>query len=129
MAKKVTVAATRKVEAPAKLEDQLKASVAALEPVPAPVEADPTLVDYARSLTNASTEIVMQHLDLYRGTARAPVAGSGAAPACSARVSKPGSLYPGMVVGRPGCCVDALCAMFFQPHEVKCSQPTRGDSP
>ena len=73
MAKKVTVAATRKVEAPAKLEDQLKASVAALEPVPAPVEADPTLVDYARSLTNASTDIVMQHLDLYRGAARAPV--------------------------------------------------------
>lgn len=73
MAKKVTVATTRKSEAASKLEDQLKASVAALEPVPAPVEADPTLVDYARSLVNASTEIVMQHLDMYRGTARAPV--------------------------------------------------------
>src|SRR5688572_20186545 len=32
------------------------------------------------------------------GTARAPVAGSGAAPACSARVSKPGSDGPGMAV-------------------------------
>ncbi len=74
------MAATRKAEAaPAKageLEQQLKASVAkeaAKEPEPAPVEADPTLLDYARSLVNASTEIVMQHLDLYRGTARAPV--------------------------------------------------------
>lgn len=70
MAKKVTVATVRKSEAPAKLEDQLKASVAATAP---PAPADPTLLDYARSLTNASTEIVMQHLDLYRGTARAPV--------------------------------------------------------
>jgi hypothetical protein len=70
MAKKVSVATVRKSEAPAKLEDQLKASVAATAP---PAPADPTLLDYARSLTNASTEIVMQHLDLYRGTARAPV--------------------------------------------------------
>ena len=30
------------------------------------------------------------------GTARAPVAGSGAAPACSARVSNPGSEEPAM---------------------------------
>ena len=73
MAKKVSVATVRKSEAPAKLEDQLKASVAALEPAAPPVPADPTLVDYARSLVNASTDIVMQHLDLYRGTARAPV--------------------------------------------------------
>src|SRR3569623_1838306 len=32
------------------------------------------------------------------GVARAPVAGSGAAPACSARVSKDGSDGPGMAV-------------------------------
>src|SRR6185295_11056419 len=32
----------------------------------------------------------------WMGTARAPVAGSGAAPACSARVSKPGSEEPAM---------------------------------
>lgn len=71
MAKKVTLAAVRKAEgAPRGLEDQLRASVAATAP---PAPADPTLLDYARSLTNASTEIVMQHLDMYRGTARAPV--------------------------------------------------------
>lgn len=65
MAKKVTVATVKKAAA----EKPVDAPVVAV----APVEADPTLVDYARSLTNASTEIVMQHLDLYRGTARAPV--------------------------------------------------------
>jgi hypothetical protein len=32
----------------------------------------------------------------WMGTARAPVAGSGAAPACSARVSNPGSEEPAM---------------------------------
>lgn len=65
MAKKVTVAATRKVAAEKPVEPPVSAV--------APIEVDPTLVDYARSLTNASTDIVMQHLDLYRGTARAPV--------------------------------------------------------
>ncbi len=40
----------------------------------------------------SKTKLVLRWI----GTARAPVAGSGAAPACSARVSKPGSEYPDM---------------------------------
>ncbi len=38
----------------------------------------------------SNTKLVLRWI----GTARAPVAGSGAAPACSASVSNPGSEYP-----------------------------------
>src|SRR3954464_12882808 len=45
------------------------------------------------------------------GTARAPVAGSGAAPAWTAKVSNPGSLWPG-IEGLRGCCGGALWALL-----------------
>src|ERR1700710_1734294 len=47
--------------------------------------------DAACSLDSNTNEVVR-----WMGVARAPVAGSGAAPACSARVSKAGSDGPGM---------------------------------
>jgi CBS domain-containing protein len=47
--------------------------------------------DAACSLFSNTNEVVR-----WIGTARAPVAGSGAAPACTASVSKPGSDEPGM---------------------------------
>src|SRR5215203_2632579 len=45
----------------------------------------------ACSLDSNTNEVVR-----WIGTARAPVAGSGAAPACTARVSKPGLAWPAM---------------------------------
>src|SRR4029079_4004174 len=50
--------------------------------------------DAAWSLLSNTNEVLR-----WIGTARAPVAGSGAAPACSARVSNAGSLWPAMSVG------------------------------
>src|SRR5205085_3464550 len=47
--------------------------------------------DAAWSLLSKTNEVVR-----WMGTARAPVAGSGAAPACSARVSNEGSEGPGI---------------------------------
>jgi hypothetical protein len=49
--------------------------------------------DAACSLLSNTNDVVR-----WMGTARAPVAGSGAAPACSASVSKPGSEGPGIRV-------------------------------
>ena len=57
----------------------------------------------ARSMLNseAACSLLSNTNEVLRwmGTARAPVAGSGAAPACRARVSNPGSLWPAMSVG------------------------------
>src|SRR4051812_2309058 len=57
------------------------------------------------------------------GTARAPVAGSGVAPACTASVSKPGSDGPGMVIDvlwRGGCFAPEHCGRILVSH------PSRG---
>jgi hypothetical protein len=56
--------------------------------------------DAACSLFSNTKEVVR-----WIGTARAPVAGSGAAPACSARVSNPGSEEPGIRV----CSISSVC--------------------
>src|SRR4029453_17911081 len=50
--------------------------------------------DAACSLLSNTNDVLR-----WMGTARAPVAGSGAAPACTASVSKPGSKGPGMSEG------------------------------
>src|SRR5678816_1592116 len=69
--------------------------------------------DAACSLFSNTNEVVR-----WIGTARAPVAGSGAAPACTASVSKPGSDEPGMGTpwtagkGAGWCCATALWAIL-----------------
>src|ERR1700735_947581 len=71
--------------------------------------------DAACSLLSNTNEVVK-----WIGTARAPVDGSGDVPACNARVSKPGSAWPGMVsplemVGFSGCRRCELWAILNPP--------------
>src|SRR4051812_2072379 len=72
--------------------------------------------DAAWSLLSNTKDVVR-----WMGTARAPVAGSGAAPACSARGSNPGSEEPGMegcprndLQGERGCCSPGLWAILIR---------------
>src|SRR5690606_31698201 len=66
----------------------------------------------AWSLDSKTKEVVR-----WMGTARAPVLGSGAAPACSARVSKPGSAWPAM--GRSPWVVLRFVVGYIGPSAVR----------